>query len=368
MNNLLRKIFVLLSLCAINGFAQQHVTVPQINSLQLKSVDRLLGGDILNVCYTVSFNSSLKIGDKAYCYITPVDINGKNFPNGNGSFLTAGGLYNITQRESMSLTITVPAAIIKQIPGKDEYRLKVNVMPEKDDDFFLEKVFVFSYSDLKRAVDINNVVKASINKKIANLQNMSEKPSYKKRENKCNYLNIGYQRLEMKPEGGQNLTSNLGVFASVGKTFILNSQPSVFNYGLDVVWADLNYVNYKLEYHYDGMTEKETYHQMEIGMQGGMALILKPSQNFSARIYARYAPCFAAMYVDKDFYGSYGDFIVVGLSFNLGSSFGIGADYRYGSCKYKKMGGNDAEGLDVPVESLPSTDFSGFRAYLVYQF
>lgn len=191
---------------------------------------------------------------------------------------------------------------------------------------------------------------------------------YNEMDYKSNYVNIGYQRLVMKPEGGQDLTSNLGVLASIGKTFILNSQPSVFNYGLDVVWADLNYVNYKLEYHYDGMTKKETYHQMEIGMQGGMAVILKPSQNFSARLYARYAPCFAAMYVDKDFYGSYGDFIVAGLSFNLGSSFGIGADYRYGSCKYKKMGGNDAEGLDVPAESLPSTDYLGFRAYLVYQF
>lgn len=350
MNNLLRKILLLLSVCAINGFAQQYVTAPQINSLQLKSVDRLLGGDILNVCYTVSFNSPLKIGDKAYCYITPVDVNGKPFPDGKGAFLTAGGLYNITQRGSMSLTISVPATIIKQISGTDKYRLMVNVMPEKNDDFFLEEYFTFSYSNLKRGVHTD------------------AKQASSKKDYKSNYINIGYQRLIMKPDGGQDLISNLGVFASVGKTYILNSKPSVFNYGLDVVWADLNYVNYKLEYHYEGMTEKETYHQMEVGMQGGIALIWKPSQNFSTRIYARYAPCFSAMYIDKDFYGSYGDFIVAGISFNLGSSFGIGVDYRYGSCKYKKMGGDDAEEQDVPTESLPSTTYSGFRAYLVYQF
>jgi len=152
MNNLLRKILIaLLYVCAINGFAQQHVTAPKINSIKFEGVDVSKDNNI-NVCYTVSFNSSLKIGDKAYCYITPVDINGKSFPDGKGSFLTAGGLYNITQRGLMSLTIAVPAAIIKPISGTDKYHLKVNVMPEKDDDFFLEDLFSFSYSNLKREV------------------------------------------------------------------------------------------------------------------------------------------------------------------------------------------------------------------------
>lgn len=39
-------------------------------------------------------------------------------------------------------------------------------------------------------------------------------------------------------------------------------------------------------------------------------------------------------------------------------------DYGYGSCKYKEE--NDAEGLNVPAESLPSKK-TGFRAYFVYQ-
>lgn len=181
--------------------------------------------------------------------------------------------------------------------------------------------------------------------------------------------NIGYQRLIMKLEGGLDLTSNLGVFASIGKTFLLNSEPDVFNYGIDVVWADLNYVNYKLEYHYEGMTEKETYHQMEIGMQGGLAMIIKPSSNFNTHVYAGYAPCFAAMYVDKDFYGNYGNFLVAGLSLNFGS-IGIGAEYRYGSCSYKSLKSSDVEniGVEMETESLPSTKFSGLRAYLVYKF
>lgn len=152
MNKLLRKILVvLLSVCAINGFAQQHASTAIINSIKLEGVD-MTGDDYVKVCYTVSFNSPLKIGDKVYCYITPVDINDKPFPDGKGSFLTAGGLYNITQRGSMSLTIAVPAVMIRQISGKDEYHLKVNVMPEKDDDFFLEDLYAFSYSDLKQAV------------------------------------------------------------------------------------------------------------------------------------------------------------------------------------------------------------------------
>lgn len=188
-------------------------------------------------------------------------------------------------------------------------------------------------------------------------------------ETKCNYLNFGYQRLVMKPDGGQNLTSNLGLYASIGKTFLLNSEPGVFNYGIDVVWADLNYVNYKLEYHYEGMTEKETFHQMEIGIQGGLAMIIKPSSSLNTHVYARYAPCLAAMYVDKEFYGNYGNFLVAGLSLNFGS-VGIGAEYRYGSCTYKSLKNSDIENMEVEMktESLPSTKFSGFRTYLVYNF
>lgn len=141
---------MLLSVCSIDGFAQQHVTDSKINSIELERVD--MSEDNINVCYTVSFSSSKKIGDKIYCFITPVGINEEPFPDGNGSFLTAGGLYDITQRELMSLTVAVPAAIIKQISGTDEYHLMVSIMSENDDDFSLEGLFSFPYSDLKRAV------------------------------------------------------------------------------------------------------------------------------------------------------------------------------------------------------------------------
>lgn len=67
MNKLLRKILVvLLTVCAINVFAQQHASTAKITSIELEGVD-MTGDDYVKVCYTVSFNSSLKIGDKVYC-------------------------------------------------------------------------------------------------------------------------------------------------------------------------------------------------------------------------------------------------------------------------------------------------------------
>lgn len=112
-------------------------------------------GSGVHIHYTISFISPLKIGDKVYCFITPVDTEGKPFPDGKGSFLTSGGLFDITKRGMMSLTIGVPASIIQRIVGTDEYYLMVNVMAEKDDEFILEDVYAFTYSKLKRAVESN---------------------------------------------------------------------------------------------------------------------------------------------------------------------------------------------------------------------
>lgn len=155
MRNMLRNILAtILSILAISGLAQSQTSDYHINSIQLVDVDMLEDSGV-NIHYTISFNSPLKIGDKVYCFITPVDTEGKPFPDGKGSFLTSGGLFDISQRGMMSLKIGVPASIIRRIVGTDEYHLMVNVMAEKDDEFILEDVYAFTYSKLKRAVESN---------------------------------------------------------------------------------------------------------------------------------------------------------------------------------------------------------------------
>ena len=60
---------------------------------------------------------------------------------------------------------------------------------------------------------------------------------------KLQSLSVGFTSNKLKEKDGMNLKSNFGLFANYTRTYMLNSTPSVLNYGIDIVYADLNYVN-----------------------------------------------------------------------------------------------------------------------------
>ena len=184
---------------------------------------------------------------------------------------------------------------------------------------------------------------------------------------RLNYANVGYQRLTMRQKGFDNLISNLGLFANVGRTYLLNDESTV-NFGIDATWLDVAYTNYKLEYRQGGTVDKETYHEAELSVQAGPALLLAPSDMFTAHIYVRYAPTFAVMHLQDNWHGNYASFFVAGATLSYGP-VGIGGEFRYGFCDYKHMSGIlDTKGLANRRIDLPDVSFIGFRAFLALRF
>lgn len=140
---------MLLSVLALNGYAHSSHPAPEIRAIRFDGVD-MSDDERINVFYTILFDSPLRTGEKMYCFITPVDIENKPFPDGNNSFLTSGGLYEVTREDCESMTIDIPVSYIKRISGTDEYYIKVSLISETDDELLLEESYAFSYTDLKK--------------------------------------------------------------------------------------------------------------------------------------------------------------------------------------------------------------------------
>lgn len=150
-------------------------------------------------------------------------------------------------------------------------------------------------------------------------------------------ISIGFQQYTLKDFATKDIKSNYGVFASYGNTYLLNSTPSSFNWGLDIVFTEAGYNNYQLRYR----EKTDYYHQIELGVQAGLSLIMVASESLWGKIYIRYAPRYSMLNANKKWYNCYGNYIVGGASFHF-FSFGIGGEFCYGSCKYLKEDNEDA--------------------------
>ena len=175
-------------------------------------------------------------------------------------------------------------------------------------------------------------------------------------------LSVGWQRLSLRCKDEPRLTSNLGCFASLTTTYPFYGAGEPFSLGFDATWVELNYVNYKLNIHHDGIVDKETYHQMAAGVQAGVSATFAPSDVFSVLLYARYAPCFDMLNRDGKLYGGYGGYLVTGLSFCFGR-IGLGGDFRYGSSDYSKLSSSSSN-TATKTADFPGTTTIGFRAHV----
>ncbi|MDE5882695.1 MAG: hypothetical protein K2H60_13305 [Muribaculaceae bacterium] len=152
MNKLIRIITVSLFLVlAHDGYAHSSHPELEISAIRFDGVE-MSDDDRSYAFYTVFFDSPLKIGEKLYCFITPVDIENNPFPDGNDSFLTSGGLFEVLRQGCSSLTIEIPVSYIKRTYGTDEYNIKVSVFSEPDEELLLEESYAFSYYDLNQEI------------------------------------------------------------------------------------------------------------------------------------------------------------------------------------------------------------------------
>lgn len=183
---------------------------------------------------------------------------------------------------------------------------------------------------------------------------------------KLQSLSFGFTSNKLKEKDGMNLKSNFGLFANYTRTYLLNSTPSVLNYGLDIVYADLNYVNYKLLFQYQNAETTEYIHQAEFGMQGGLALLWAPSERFNAKVFGRYAPTYTGLYHREKWHFNYSNYIVAGITLNF-MRFGIGGEFRYGFLKSESLNLQETENA---TSESNQQDFinSGFRVFVNYNF
>lgn len=166
-------------------------------------------------------------------------------------------------------------------------------------------------------------------------------------------ISLGFQQYTLKNFATKDIKSNYGVFASYGNTYLLNSIPSSFNLGFDIIFAEAGYNNYQLRF----KEKTDYYHQIELGVQVGLSMVLVANESLWGKVYARYAPRYSMLNANEKWLNCYGNYFVGGASFHF-SSFGIGGEFCYGSCNYLKDDNEDA----------PRSSNIGLRMFVSYNF
>ena len=176
------------------------------------------------------------------------------------------------------------------------------------------------------------------------------------------YLNFGIMDMTLKQDNSEDLKSNYGLSASVGRTFFLHKKPigGIMRFGLDATWLDVNYTNYRIKHITNEGTDKYSYHQGEISMHIGPSVSIAPDEKWNINAYFRYAPSLSLLYADDAFYGNYATFFVTGASCSYGA-IGLGAEARFGNCKYHEFASGDGT-------SVGKVKYSGWKIYLTYKF
>lgn len=186
------------------------------------------------------------------------------------------------------------------------------------------------------------------------------------------YVNFGFSMLELRQPDFPALKSNYGASFTVGRTYFLHRKPvaGILRFGIDATWFDLNYTNYKLEFHdQESQPETMSYHQAELAMQVGPSVSVNPVGKLNIHTYFRYAPSFSGLYDGNVFLGNYAAVFVGGGAVSYGK-VGLGVEARFGDSRYKELFGGDKEEKSGGDESDTSekTTFSGLRVYFSLRF
>ena len=197
------------------------------------------------------------------------------------------------------------------------------------------------------------------------------------------FTNIGFSYSKFKQEGMPELKSDIGVNFTKGTTYFLHKPIAHrLRFGIDAVWTDINYSNYKVIYidpEYPEYPEKTTMHEVEIGVQVGPSVNFNIHRNSELHAYFRYAPSFSGFYNGDEFQAGFGNFFVGGASVSW-KFIGAGIEARFGSSKYKQylslsdFGYDDYEDTYVEEREEESgsdkvkTKFHGCRAYITFRF
>lgn len=169
----------------------------------------------------------------------------------------------------------------------------------------------------------------------------------------------------------KGVRNNYGFSLTRGHTYAFHKKPiaRLVTIGLDAIFFDVSYSNYSvvpaslgMSHQEDGkmtvVTEEMPLHKMEYSLQVGPSVTITPGKQLTVEAYARYAPTFSAVLVDRTFAGNYASIFVGGASVSYGK-LGVGIEARVGSCEYKHLGGKGNVSFDGG-----RINASGFRAFV----
>lgn len=188
------------------------------------------------------------------------------------------------------------------------------------------------------------------------------------------YFHLSYSSTKMSNDNdlsGIQYKSKYGVSMTFGKSYFLHKKPiaGMLYIGIDATWIDLtySYYRYNLGNYFGefGFDDKESYeisdYQGEIAMQVGPSFHLYPIGKMQIEAYFRYAPTFSLLVEDGSFAGNYATYFVSGGAISY-HCIGLGAEARFGNCKYKAFGEDDGETF------YSKTKFRGYRVFLSFRF
>lgn len=156
----------------------------------------------------------------------------------------------------------------------------------------------------------------------------------------------------------KGIRNNYGFSLTRGHTYAFHNKPiaRLVTIGLDAVFFDVTYSNYSIIPAYFGMgnmtdnglvpiVSETQLHKMEYSLQVGPSVTITPGKLLTIEAYARYAPTFSMIIVDKTIAGNYASMFVGGASLTFGS-IGVGVEARLGTCEYRHLGGKGTVSFD----------------------
>jgi hypothetical protein len=202
--------------------------------------------------------------------------------------------------------------------------------------------------------------------------NLEQEWRWEQKRNLANrgFTNISYvtQKMIEPVTGLESGSSDWGVALTKGRTFTLHHRPvaDMIYFGLDGVWTDVNYAQYKIEMGIGDFSISERLHQADLSLGIGPSVHLLPVEKLGIHAYFRYMPT-VATFADDSFetiVGGYASMFTTGGAVSW-SAISLGIEARWGTGKYKFWTGDDQEGGFSIAGKLKT---SGMRAYVSLRF
>lgn len=196
------------------------------------------------------------------------------------------------------------------------------------------------------------------------------------------FTNIGFAYEKVNQSNYPKLHSDYGVNFSKGTTYYLHKPiAGMLRFGIDAVWADVNYANYKVHEIFSSPTVHDaefSIHSVNLGMHVGPSATVNLFKRLQAQTYFRYNPSLSLLVNDGEVQAGFANMFVGGFAVNYGF-IGLGIEARFGSTKaktyvdaYDHIGDDDNNYEEWTPESSGSkkvkTKFSGFRTFISFRF